>query len=126
MDKNKLAACILICIALVAMCSLTVNALSPQKVDPAKDSIQMVDVCGWPWCAGYDQQYAEHVNQPNSEANRNNGEANLYNAQATQIASETGETQKAVAMTGAIAGILATVICVILLLLGLLLLKQIL
>lgn len=81
-----------IVVAIVACVLLTGiiggNLAAPDKIDPEKESIEMVQPCGWIFCGDYDQQYAEHVNLPNSEANRNNAEANRVNAQATKIVSE--------------------------------------
>ena len=102
-SNSKAVGVFLIIVACMAMAALAFNGLSPQKVDPTKDSISMVDVCGWPWCAGYDEHYAGSVNKPNSEANRNNGEANWYNAQAKQTEAQTKAGQTAAQMGGAIA-----------------------
>lgn len=62
---------------------------------PAKttDNVNMVQPCGWPWCAIYDQSYSQ-VNERNAHANEMNASANKLNAQATQIVSQTKAEQR--------------------------------
>lgn len=90
----------LVLLGAVFFCGFLTQAVKPQKVDPSNGSIQMVQPCGWFWCANYDQQYAEHVNVPNSQANEQNGQANLYNAQATAIVNQTVQHNNDVALGG--------------------------
>ena len=87
MNKSKVVAGGLILVAVMFMCAIAFGQIAPQKVDPSKDSIDMINPNGW--LPGRDAQYAEHVNQPNSEANRNNSEANYNNAQATHVVGDT-------------------------------------
>jgi len=100
MKNSKVLGYFLIIVAVMAMCAITFNAATPQKTT---GTVVMVQPCGWFWCAEYDAHYAEHVNQPNSEANKNNGEANYYNSQAEQTASQTTTGQLAAMMAGAFA-----------------------
>jgi uncharacterized protein YfaP (DUF2135 family) len=68
--------------ALAVVGMALIGLLQPQKTT---GTVEMVQPCGWPWCAGYDSHYAQEVNVPNSEANQNNGEATLDNARATAV-----------------------------------------
>lgn len=57
------------------------------------NEIRMVQPCGQVWCADKDAHYAEHVNEPNSQANKNNSEANYYDAVATKTVAEAQQAE---------------------------------
>jgi hypothetical protein len=65
------------------------NYFRPHLADPQNESIYMVQPNGWN--GDRDQQYAEHVNEPNARANEDNAHANLYNAQATKTVAEASD-----------------------------------
>ena len=92
MQQSKSPFAYILATLFLLMCSLIAfgayNDLRPQTIDPSRESIYMVEPCGWPWCKEYDAHYASEVNKPNSEANENNGKANFYNAQATKTVAE--------------------------------------
>lgn len=75
---------------------------SPRK-STILEPIQMVQPCGWFFCAETDAVYAEHVNLPNSSANLNNSEA-LLNYESAYV------TQAATLGAGAYVGILAALV----------------
>lgn len=88
--KDKLFFFLLgIIVVCVAGFGFVANAASQETVNPSDGSINMIQVCNWIWCMNINQQNAEHVNKPNSEANKNNAEANLANAQATKTVADT-------------------------------------
>ena len=121
MNGKVLLVIVAVLMACVFMFGIAGNLVAPDKIDPEKESIEMVQPCGWVWCAEYDAQYAEHVNLPNSESNRNNAEANVLNAEATQVVSETwqqdtkvfGEGTFVGALVGGFITIVATVIAIL-------------
>lgn len=61
--------------------------------DKTTDTVSMVQPCGWPWCAIYDQSYSQ-VNERNAHSNEMNANANKLNAQATQIVYQTKSEQR--------------------------------
>jgi uncharacterized protein YfaP (DUF2135 family) len=89
MKKLKIILILVACVMCV-MFVLSLQSAAPQKTT---GTIEMVQPCGWWWCADHDQQYAEHVNRPNSEANRNNSEARINNAEAESIEKSTAINQ---------------------------------
>lgn len=94
-----------IALAIVVFCvaglGIFGNMAAPQKTT---GTVQMVQPCGWFWCADYDSQYSE-TNKNNSQANQNNGEANLYNAQAKQVESRTVIVQQQLVGYGLLMGV---------------------
>lgn len=99
MSDNRPFFIISVVVIAVFMCfGLFISSITPQKTE---EEIVMVQPCGWFWCAGYDAQYAEHVNLPNSQANQNNAKGELYLAQAEKIMVEVEKEQAQVnAMNG--------------------------
>lgn len=85
----------------VIVCSWAIGIFGPEKTT---GTIEMVQPCGWFWCAGYDSHYAQNVNLPNSQANSNNGEAAVSFAQATQITGDAIKSQTQTATAGAMFG----------------------
>jgi uncharacterized protein YfaP (DUF2135 family) len=84
MNDNKIFS-ILAVLAMCVLCGFSILAVEPQKTT---SEIEMVQPCGWFWCAAYDAQYAEHVNEPNSRANLNNAQASAYDAIADKMRAE--------------------------------------
>lgn len=79
---------IIAALMLLGICSAMYSGVMPEKTT---GEIEMLQPCGWPWCAEWDAHYAERVNEPNSRANLNNGQAELYNAQAAYAQAKADE-----------------------------------
>jgi hypothetical protein len=97
---------VILLLACVFGCFVFYTATVPQKTT---DTIEMLQPCGWPWCASYDSHYAQNVNEPNSRANLNNAvavkeksEAELLQAKADRLRVEQFEEQSKIAITSAL------------------------
>lgn len=101
MSKSKIILGLVV-IGAIYFCFALINASAPEKTT---GTIEMVQPCGWFWCAEYDAHYAQEVNVPNSQANENNSESNLNNAQATQISSNTVKSQALDKFGGFLSGV---------------------